>query len=806
MAAATFLVLLAGTMVTPAGAAGPVLAEYEAIRALQPDGRRSRVDGLVLQRDAFRLELTGTVHYLAPVEGRTPGAVFVGDGGLVVSPAASAERRLLTLRGADALGLKDSFGAAVLLFTDDSEAELLAGGPVEEGMPDAAAGEKARSLLEHVTTEGMDVALSVLRSRRNDEGRGSGAFFALLEGKTLGRAVAAVDPAGILDGEHACLWVTEGSDPGYWYSHGTPAAPALVDVQHYSIDSTVTGGTGLAATTELRLEVRASSLQVVPFELLPTLRVSEAALVGEMPVAVDVVQGPGGSAILLPRALTAGESATLRLRYSGPGVLEDDGVDTFLVEARSNWYPNFGVFKDRATYELTFRVPKDLAVVAVGREVEHRVEGGTLVSVWRAEHPITVAGFNYGDFERYQKREENTGMELEVYASKGTPDVISEINAYLGALTGGTDPRALSQMASDNFTYVDTYSGPSSVGVSTGAVAEAALADAVNSVQVFTQLFGPLDQTRLAMTQQSQWNFGQAWPSLTYLPYLTGVSRMLQMDLGLEGYAGFYDQVGIHEISHQWWGHTVGWASYHDQWLSEGFAELSTALVVELTKGKEAHRAFWNGRRVSVLGRPQGGGTPAYQAGPLTLGFRASTKETPHAYSALAYSKGAYVLHMLRMLMRDHQAAQPDGRFFAMLKDFLTTYRGRDASTEDFKRMVERHMVPELNATRDGKIDWFFDQWVYGTEVPVYSIDVRIEKAEKGKYRIRGTVGQSSVSEDFLTLVGLYVDYGKGQIGQFGRMPFRGTMSRDVDLTVELPKKPKGVLINAEHEVLAFDG
>src|SRR5438105_7191178 len=34
----------------------------------------------------------------------------------------------------------------------------------------------------------------------------------------------------------------------------------------------------------------------------------------------------------------------------------------------------------------------------------------------------------------------------------------------------------------------------------------------------------------------------------------------------------FVDEVASHEVSHQWWGHMVGWASYHEQWLSEGFA------------------------------------------------------------------------------------------------------------------------------------------------------------------------------------------------------------------------------------------
>jgi aminopeptidase N len=32
-----------------------------------------------------------------------------------------------------------------------------------------------------------------------------------------------------------------------------------------------------------------------------------------------------------------------------------------------------------------------------------------------------------------------------------------------------------------------------------------------------------------------------------------------------------------HEVAHQWWGQEVGFDSYRDQWMSEGFANFSVA-------------------------------------------------------------------------------------------------------------------------------------------------------------------------------------------------------------------------------------
>ena len=42
----------------------------------------------------------------------------------------------------------------------------------------------------------------------------------------------------------------------------------------------------------------------------------------------------------------------------------------------------------------------------------------------------------------------------------------------------------------------------------------------------------------------------------------------------------FVDEVTSHEVSHQWWGHMVGWPSYHDRWLSKGFAFFSAGLYL----------------------------------------------------------------------------------------------------------------------------------------------------------------------------------------------------------------------------------
>ncbi|HTQ80896.1 MAG TPA: hypothetical protein VMM92_12940, partial [Thermoanaerobaculia bacterium] len=205
-----------------------------------------------------------------------------------------------------------------------------------------------------------------------------------------------------------------------------------------------------------------------------------------------------------------------------------------------------------------------------------------------------------------------------------------------------------------------------------------------------------------------------------------------------------------------------------------------------------------------ILTKFPGNSLPGYQAGPITQGYRLSTPRTPSAPQAMIYSKGAYVLHMLRMLMRDGNSANADDAFIAMMKDFTTSYGGRFATTADFKRIVEKHMVPALNATGDGKMDWFFEQWVYGTEIPRLTSDLKVA-AEGDAWHITGKVAQEGVSASFRTLVPLYVEFDKGEKARVALLPLIGASARPVDLKVTLPKKPRRAVLNGLSEVLARD-
>jgi hypothetical protein len=405
-----------------------------------------------------------------------------------------------------------------------------------------------------------------------------------------------------------------------------------------------------------------------------------------------------------------------------------------------------------------------------------------------------VAGFNYGQFKELARRDDGSGVDIEIYTNPGTPDVVRLINSALEhAAPVGPDGEYYGSLPQATLGHVNT-----------GRLAEAAMADGINASRVFTTYFGPLADKHVAITQQSQFTFGQSWPSLIFMPYISFLDGTQRQRLGLSAAKDFVDKVGFHEFSHQWWGHLVAAESYRDVWLQEGFAEFSAALAVQHTQGWAAYGHFWRQARKAIFARPPGSAVADVDAGPITQGYRLATERSPAAYQALVYEKGAYVLHMLRMLMWDGADPTPDRRFIEMMHDYASTYAGRQASTADFQKVVERHMVPAMDAAGNGKMDWFFQQWVYGTEVPRYVADLHLESSG-AEVHVKGKISQQEVGEDFRALLPIYLELERGHVARIGLLPMRGTASVPVDVTLKPPKKPRGVLINVRDEVLARD-
>jgi aminopeptidase N len=187
-----------------------------------------------------------------------------------------------------------------------------------------------------------------------------------------------------------------------------------------------------------------------------------------------------------------------------------------------------------------------------------------------------------------------------------------------------------------------------------------------------------------------------------------------------------------------------------------------------------------------------------YTIGPVTQGYRLSNGKTLGAYRFLVHPKGAHILHMLRMMY--FTAREGDKNFQEMMKDFVQTNFNRDISTEDFKRAVEKHMTKDMDLDGNQRMDWFFNQWVYGTEMPSYKFEYQLSADGTG---FSGRITQSGVSDGFKMRVPVYVDLGKGWM-RLGSANIGGNASVDLkDIKVNQPIKR--VAICAMNDVLALN-
>ncbi len=162
------------------------MPEYGAVRAARPDGRTIPVNGLTLVRDAYRIDLrSGVLHLLAPFDGETFGAVFLGEGEYRLEPATDAERRHLRLVTGDERleTLTDRFDRLLLLLTDQTGEEMLAHAPVVAGAPDARATEVYEDYLELQRERiQINLHLRIVSDLLNRPDRSDGVFLASTSG------------------------------------------------------------------------------------------------------------------------------------------------------------------------------------------------------------------------------------------------------------------------------------------------------------------------------------------------------------------------------------------------------------------------------------------------------------------------------------------------------------------------------------------------------------------------------------------------------------------------------------------------
>jgi len=722
---------------------------YGEFRELQAvPNRVAPVTQLVLKRDAGQFTFgQGTFYLLTPIGGRTMGAVFIGFGVFAFTPPTRIEQERLAIfqKGRT---LEAPFSSVVLLFADSTLAELESKLTFGPGQPPSDPRQRFKEGIDYIANDDTksldpDLMAGFLNGESSDlfyahiDRRGGGPLMFMMnphevEGVTLSHRVRDIG------------W-TRRSEVISRFAVGGKARASITGervhqaaISRYTIASTLkesgSGDLSFAANAKLDITTESPIGPWVAFSLFEKLKVDSARWETGEPARVFKGKDAGLLWVRLDRQLQPGETRTLNLSYHGD--LIDRYGDFFFIKSSAEWYPRSLEGRSLATFDLTYHSPKGKLLASVGDLVETTTAGRMTTSRWVTPGPIRNASFNLGIFKDYQIQEQ------------GIPPVTVLLSEDAHRLLGGLRQKNMKE----------------TVG-----------ADIAKSLRFFQHVYGELPVKRFFATEIPG-SHGEAFPGMVHLSMWT----FQQTD-----HAGEDEVFRAHEVAHQWWGVGVDFTSYHDQWLSEGISDFSGLWYLQTVR-KDNTKYFgilrrWRSR---ILERHE-------EPGPVWLGYRNSTSKDGNGFDVAVYKKGAWVIHMLRIMMLDLKTMNED-RFTETMREFYGTYQGKRASTEDFRRIAEKHIGADLG--------WFFDQWIYGTEIPKYRVAYRSDPAENGQYRVKLKVLQENVAEDFQMYVPVTMDLSNGQVARV-RVKVRGPKS-DIELPL-MPSKPKGLKFNDLDGVLA---
>ena len=156
-----------------------------------------------------------------------------------------------------------------------------------------------------------------------------------------------------------------------------------------------------------------------------------------------------------------------------------------------------------------------------------------------------------------------------------------------------------------------------------------------------------------------------------------------------------------HELAHQWFGDYITCGSWQDIWLNEGFATYLSGLVYENLLDGYWWPQFKKLNVERIVSQPGG-----------SVYVKDTTNIETIFSGRLSYSKGAWILHMLRWTLGDEA-------FFEGMKSYFNDPEVVNgfATTSQF--------VKHMEVAGDTSLTTFFNEWFYGEGFPVYAANFK---------------------------------------------------------------------------------
>lgn len=216
-----------------------------------------------------------------------------------------------------------------------------------------------------------------------------------------------------------------------------------------------------------------------------------------------------------------------------------------------------------------------------------------------------------------------------------------------------------------------------------------------------------------------------------------------------------------HEMAHQWFGDCLTLNSWHDIWLNEGFATYMEGLAQEYLQDSTQWLNWRKGKQDYITQQSNGSV------------YVEDTANVSRIFDyRLSYTKGAYLLHMLRWELGDTA-------FFKGLQNYFNDAKVKYgfASQQDF--------VSHMEAAGDTSLTEFFNDWYYGQGYPIYQISPYTDYGDSGKYKL--TISQTTSDPESVSFFPMHVPLRIWKDGTYQDLRLYQTSNPQ---TFELSEKP----------------
>jgi hypothetical protein len=638
----------------------------------------------------------GTVFHVDSDEGIT-GLVLIGRGEMRFNPASAAERGQVRLfSGEDTL--TTTFEEAFVRISPSNYNDRVATSNLTPAAPQERLARRAQEVFARESAKSFSVDLQDLSRDEWHLLPPSQDFLAEVDTRrfdtlTYSRSSVQAEDVSLFrrkDRRTIALYpsVAKLAARGRFYSDD---ALREYDVLDYNIDASIDPvRQSIEGRTRLAIRVRATALSTVLVRLHEALVVTSVTSVEYGRLLYLRMRSQNTILVNLPRSLPQDSDLTLVITYVGRIPSEDLEVEAlqtrpdsqepsslsasyepaFLLSNRALWYPQNPI-PDYATGTLRINVPEGYACVASGQLTA--APGSATVSLrdilssrggrtyeFKALQPLRYMAVVVSRFSRLAE------SKVDVSSLVSSGSAIDRIALAVDAQPGVRQRVRISAQQAEEI------------------------------LKFYTSIIGdaPYPSMTLALVESElPGGHSPGYFAVVRSPTLLGSSSYRGDPASFDGFPEFFL---AHELAHQWWGQAVGWKNYHEQWLSEGFAQYFAALYAQKARGD---RTF-----VDMLRQFRRWAISESEQGPISLGYRLGVvKSDPRVFRAVVYNKGAAVLHMLRRLLGDTV-------FFNGLKRFYSDRRYQKAGTEDLERAFE--------SVSGRTLDRFFERWIFGTQIP----------------------------------------------------------------------------------------